>query len=154
MLSSGSFYCTVLQNPVLGEVFIDVCLKLLKAQTGEVVNNTSQHLARILITAYLSLHLVQTHINVFHILNSSVTTLVIGQDARILKQGFCCMLGFQFLCHPVEFEGKPANAVSLNSNQHRQPFVIARESTERFIFILSLSLARLVFALSRPAIFL
>jgi hypothetical protein len=41
MLSSGSFYYTVLQNPVLGKVFINVCLKLLKAQTREVVNNAS-----------------------------------------------------------------------------------------------------------------
>jgi hypothetical protein len=97
---------------------------------------------------------VQTYVNVFHILNSSAATLVIGQDARILEQGFCRMLGFQFLCRPVEFGGKPANAVLLNSNQHRQPFVVARESTERFIFILLPSLAGLVFVLSGPAIFL
>jgi hypothetical protein len=154
MLSSGSFYCTVLQNPVSGEVFVDVCSKLLKAQTGEVVDNASQHLARILIAAHPSLHLVQTHVNIFHIFNSFAATLVMGQDARILKQGFCRMFGFQFLCCPVEFGGKPANAASLNSNRHRQPFVVARESTERFIFILLPSLARLVFALSGPAIFL
>jgi hypothetical protein len=94
MLSGGSFYCTVLQNPVLGEVFVDVCSKLLKAQTREVVDNVSQHLARILIAAHLSLYLVQTYVNVFHIFNSFMATLVIGQDARILEQGFCCMLGF------------------------------------------------------------
>jgi hypothetical protein len=41
MPSSGSFYCTVLQNPVSGEVFVDICLKLLKAQTREVVDNAS-----------------------------------------------------------------------------------------------------------------
>jgi hypothetical protein len=125
MPSSNSFYCIVLQNLVLGKVFVDVCLKLLKTQTKKVVNNMSQHLVKILITAYLSLYLVQIHINVFYILNSSVATLVIGQNARILEQGFCRMLGFQFLCCLVKFKGKPANAASLNNNQHRQPFVVA-----------------------------
>jgi hypothetical protein len=41
MPSGGSFYYTVLQNPVSGKVFVDVCSKLLKAQTREVVNNAS-----------------------------------------------------------------------------------------------------------------
>jgi hypothetical protein len=41
MPSNSSFYYTVLQNLVLDKVFVNVCSKLLKTQTKEVVNNVS-----------------------------------------------------------------------------------------------------------------